>query len=307
MRDDQVKLLTDNRVSDAGRVLGLYISNLVPGEWHELRYEVLATLLQGFPSNDTIARHLRQLELAGYVERKKGGRGRSPSFLWIAPQESGPKSIEPQETGPKTPDSPAQVPTDPIEPQESGPIPEKTDATHVREQTVFEVEDEDGDEVPPSMGFPHDLHEKADAAIERYDEQLTGCRGALRDYLQSRVPPARQYPYVQTIACWFDGSQDIWRQSDGSRLPKEERPPMLALALNDLAASDELTMKRPVGDPANLRTKLNVLLQQRDRHERRNGSSGDHSRGAGQKGRGKAGKSAAGEGSAHRKGFVIEE
>ena len=44
---------------------------------------------------------------------------------------------------------------------------------------------------------------------------------------------------------------------------------MLAAALNELAAGEESKMKRGVGDPANLRTKLNILLSPAPRGLRR--------------------------------------
>jgi len=108
------------------------------------------------------------------------------------------------------------------------------------------------------------LDPKADEAIERHGEKLAGCRGALRDYLAQRVHPPRQYAYVQKIAGWLDGlDPSVFRLPDGTTLPADGRTGLLADALNDLAASDERCMKRPAGDPANLRTKISVLLAQR--------------------------------------------
>lgn len=95
-----------------------------------------------------------------------------------------------------------------------------------------------------------------------YDALFLGCRGSLKDYLVKHVPGDRQYGYIQTLAMWLNGSRPIFKWPSGEWIAEAQRARLLASALNDLAASDESKMGRPIGDPANLRTKLNVIITQ---------------------------------------------
>jgi hypothetical protein len=116
------------------------------------------------------------------------------------------------------------------------------------------------------------LSTDAERALRQHSDLLTGCRGALRDYLRQCVAPEKQYAYVQTVAGWLNDLEPVFRLPDGSSLhDRGERTKALGNALNLLAASEERMMTRPIGDPDNLRTKLNVQLRKRSNGER-NGS-----------------------------------
>jgi hypothetical protein len=135
----------------------------------------------------------------------------------------------------------------------------------------------------PPIVPPASLDERTAAVVE----QMNGCRGALTDYLLARVPdPTRQYSFAQSVASWMNGADVTpWRLPNGGLLPEDERPGMLATALNELAASDERKMARGVGDPGNLRTKLNINLKKRTDHERTGKATGTHGRATAGEGR----------------------
>lgn len=241
-----LELLCDQSLTDTARIIGLRIAAL-GGEWHEIAADDFARMVAGYPKQETIARHVRQLEVAGYIERKPGGRGHSDRFKW------------------------ADRPCKNMESKKDSP--EENTGSKDLDLTNFSglkpiVVVEGGSSNPPIVPL-RALDPKAEELIGSRPEQLTGCRGSFRDYLVARVPASRQYAYVQTVIGWLeDIDPGVWRLHTGGWLPPPERTRVLAAALNDLAASDEATMKRPVGDVANLRTKINVLLRKRGDHER---------------------------------------
>jgi hypothetical protein len=96
-------------------------------------------------------------------------------------------------------------------------------------------------------------------------ERMNGCRGALTDYLAARVPPERHYAYVQTLASWLANPNCCFATAGGGLLPEGDRHRFLALALNELGASDETPYRAPPGDPRNLKTKLSVLIREASR------------------------------------------
>lgn len=257
----ELLLLQDQGLSDAARVIGLRIAALGEG-FHEIVATEFSKMVYGYPNRETIARHLRQLELAGYVERRPGGRGHADAFSF--------RSVV----------SPPSKNIDPVKNEGLNDLgPRKTDVL----KSLVGGEDEGGIE-PPISPLRGSLSEKAEKLIgER--PQLTGCRGSLRDYLAARVPQSRQYAYVQTILGWLDDIHPgIWLLPTGGRLEKPERTRMLAAALNDLAASDESKLKRPVGDVGNLQTKINVLIRKR-KDDRSSDSRKNHTRATGTEGR----------------------
>lgn len=86
----------------------------------------------------------------------------------------------------------------------------------------------------------------------------------MSDYLALRVPRDRQYGYAQTVATWLNGvDPTVFRRPCGSQVPEGERTGILAGAFNELLSADEALMKRPVGDPGNLKTKVGILILQR--------------------------------------------
>jgi hypothetical protein len=255
-------IVSDARLTaEAVRVI-LHVALAGEGEQHVGNVE-LSILVGG--GEKPIRKAIALAEHCGYLVAERGGRvGHKLTF--VAPESRPPGSHSDSE---KTPvgegfygkDSPGGVIPAPVE----------------------EVDDE---EVPPCSSPM--LDDRTEAAFDRFANQLSGCRGALRDYLSATVPtPTRRYSYVNTVVSWLDGAdQSVWRLPDGSSLPATERPRLLAAALNEMAAGDERKMKRPVGDPGNLKTKINILLQQRSRTNERTdrkpraGGGGDNSVGS---------------------------
>lgn len=225
MTEAQETLLHDSRLSDPARILGLYIS-LLPEGPNELPHDSLSTLLHGTPNPDTVGRHLRKLATHGYVKRTSLGGSGSPRYEWCA------REISRGE---------ARVPV-----KFHGESPTVVEGGGVRD-TPF--------------NSPEPLDVKALRAIEQAGDRLSGCRGALRDYLQSRVPQDHQYAYVQAVVSWIDNPLTTFRQPDGSAVPASERTKMLAVALNEMAATDEGGRKYKTGDPINLRNKLSAVIR----------------------------------------------
>lgn len=273
-KSERIALIEDARLSDTAVRLGCWMEAKAV-DWTEVSTDQFALILNGFPSPDTIRRAVRQLELSGWVERRKGGRGHADSFRFT------PASV-PSLKRDKTPDRPAPMPSlnsDRLEspagvtvtpasvPSLNSPDTYARDhASRVRSPSPSEVEEE-----PPIVP----LGDRAERALWQHGDRLKGCRGALRDYVAAFVETRRQYSYIQTIATWLDdGDPGVWLRPDGSRLPPEERNALLAAALNELAAGDEAKMKRPVGDPGNLRTKINILLKPRRHGYRATGTDG---------------------------------
>lgn len=246
-------LLCDQSLSDAARVIGLRICAM-GDDWHELAPDDFAKMCAGYPKHETIAKHLRALEISGYIVRKSGGRGHSDSFRFAFSSE--------QKSGSKTFRSGVLS----IRPENSPDL----NAVVVVEGVVEET---------PIVPLPV-LSAEAEAAIEKNDAKLAGCRDSLRDYLTSRVPPDRQKAYVYTIVAWLDDSDpSVWRKPTGGWLGKEFRTAVLATALNELGAANEKMRKYEAGDPVNLKTKINILIKQRESDG--NGRERNHSRTAG--------------------------
>lgn len=224
MTPEQIALLSDARLSDAARVLGLYVSSLPEGP-HELSHDQLAALIHGTPNADTVGRHMRQLAVHGYVERTSPGGKGSPRYQWSARENS----------------------------REDKPMPAK-----IHGETPVVV----GEEVDTNPLNPPSLSVRALQAIDAAGEKLRGCRGALRDYLEARVPAERQYPYVQWVVTTLDNPLAYYRMPTGLPIPHDQRTAVLADALNQLAATDEdKTRKWDAGDPANLENKIRSVVR----------------------------------------------
>ena len=101
-------LIYDARLSESARIIGLHVAIEASGdEPTEIPYDDFARILKEAPSVDTIARHVRQLVVHGYIERRSGGRG-SPRFAWApcsTPQKCGANKVlddsTPQICGPE--------------------------------------------------------------------------------------------------------------------------------------------------------------------------------------------------------------
>lgn len=248
MRPDQFALLTDNGLTEEARILGLYLSEVAREEAQGILLDELAVHLHGCPNPDTVGRHLRMLRLSKYVEKSPGGRGHPDKYLWIARENSRTKDIARDLARAKS-----AYPSN---------IHGLNDTVVVGEVRVGE-EEENARAREPALDVEN-LSSNALRVMEDHQDDLEGCQGALRDYLLLRVPRDRQYPYVRTVINWFAGlDPTLWKLPTGASLPSEDRAPLLTQALNDLGASDEKMMKRPVGDIANLRVKVGILLKQR--------------------------------------------
>jgi hypothetical protein len=204
---------------DAVRVVCFFV---ISGEGeHAYDRDTLACLLEE-GGDRRIAKALGRAEKCGYLMRHKGGRG-SDRFSVIAARFSRREVVSP-------PDSAG----------EKSPV------------VVVVVDDVD---IPPKPPV-RDLAPKAAATIERYGELLSGCRGAIRDYLIDVVPLEKQSAWVDDIASKINGLGFNWLG-----VPMAARSGLVAAAVNELRASGEQGMKRRPGDPLNVRTKLNVLVQ----------------------------------------------
>ena len=260
--EPEMTLLVDARLSADARVLGLYIASKGEGA-HEIGREELGDVLGNEVHPERVRRAVSQLERQHYLERRAGGRGHADSFtLRIVDNFKGTDFVEPN--GNK-------------DTRNEEPKPDRLRETSNLNAIVVE-----GDDVEEPPIVP--LGPKAEQAMARYGDKLAGCRGALRDYLAHHLDADfRRYSYIQTVASWLDDAEpSVWRTPTGSWLPHAERPALLAAALNELAAGDERKMKRPVGDPGNLKTKINILIRQAHNGREQRGDT----RGAGSEGTG---------------------
>lgn len=298
-------LAEDSRLSDRARVLWVYLAGRgAAAESQEVPHKAFRRVLHGAPQADTVGRHLAQLELYGWVERTPGGRGHSDSYQVIAPGKNLNLNIGAEKNAHQSKNSSQEKPG----PNSIGPEknPELTAPSSSREIGEVGVEGTPaaagGDSAPSPNGsspeeldaFQYPLASQARKALEKHDERLQGCRDALRDYLRTRVKPARQHGYVHSVASLLNGLQpNTFRGHDGRVHPREEWPQILALALNDLMASDEGRMSRPEGDVGNLYTKASILARKRGETYPSHG---------GKRGQSNAGKGRAGQGSGNGAG-----
>ena len=106
------------------------------------------------------------------------------------------------------------------------------------------------------------MHPDAARVIDASSGALDGCRGSLRDYLAERVDPERQHAYVQRVVTALQGADEwMWRDRTGTAL-HESRTKVLAAALNELLAGDEVGkhFPEPPGGYGNLRSKVRYLV-----------------------------------------------
>lgn len=303
MSVDRLALLADARLPGDTRIIGLYILELGEG-WHEVSHEQLRAVLAGGQSDETVRRHLRRLESAGWIEARKNTGRRPPKYRIREAHETpggrlrealagslphtceGERDVSPTHTRGRE-----NNPT-PVRGKESlaphtrgaeGPLP------HIHEghrggrrggQQLYTPREGDAAGAAGSAGAPgagpvpeFDLHPRAEEVLAERADDLNGCRGALRDYLRTRVPTDRQYGYVRSVISWLDGMDaSVFRLPSGSRAPPEDARKMLRVGLNELLGGAEEQMKRPLGDPGNLKTKISILCKQREDHVRsRNG------------------------------------
>lgn len=242
---------------DALRLI-LYVASLGDGE-HEIRQDTLQMLFR-CRSAEPIYRARDCAETHG-LGWKRGGKGHATIYFW----------------NPHTPESKFDSGLEQNQ-KDFDSSPQGNQNVWFRPRAESKPPVVEGDEVkkvkvmePRAREESFPLSEKASAVLEANDDGFSGFRGSLRDYLEARVPTARQYGYVQTLVAWLSGRDgNVFMQNDGSRLPDEKIPGLIATAFNELLATDEGKMARPIGDPANLKTKLGVLCRP---HKRRDNGS----------------------------------
>jgi DNA-binding transcriptional ArsR family regulator len=263
MGPEVLAILSDPGLTDLARVLAFYIASKGPGA-HEIPLREFCRVGHGYPTPETISAHLKQLERAGYLERRPGGRGHFDSY-----QVTCPAIVEKDSTG-FPPGAKETPPTDSTGP-EPGPIQiAQGDDRELNGPVV--VEEIEVVKEPPVVP----LSASAEQALAKYDAKLAGCRGALRDYLAHIVRnPFRQYSYVQTVAVWMDdGDPSVWQLPTGGWLPRDERAKVLAVALNELATNGEKLERDNPGSPDNLRKRIRYILSRRGNDGGKAGRSG---------------------------------
>lgn len=255
MRPDQLALLEDARVSREARLMGLYLSRF-PGEELEVSTEDWQRLLgkgpRGYPKRQSIAGHAQELELLDYIERRPGGAG-SPRYRYRLPTPQG--TVERSTVPPG--DGKHLTPTVPPGDGSHSTVP-PGDILASPQGTVEASPPPPPNPPPP----PPPLAPMAEEAIGR-EEDLAGCRGALRDYLRQRVEPENQHGYAMTVLGWIQGTHEAtWADGHGNHL-REDRAAVIADALNQLRAGDEVGpyFPGPPGDIRNLQKKVRYLVR----------------------------------------------
>jgi hypothetical protein len=256
---DLAQIMTDLRLTPEARCIVAHIYLKGDGE-HEITADELASVVL-HPSRGKVQSAVRIGCSLGYIERREGGRGHSPFYRYRGTPDGQLKALSsPPDEQLNTENGTSEARDEIIGDRQTStyPLSSPSDghlSSRARESRAVGV-------VGVGVDNPSIISPSAERALEKSGDKLNGCRGALRDYLAARVPPARQVGYVQLLVGWRDGIDGtVFRRPDGSAVPPEDQTALLANALNDLAASDEAKMSRPLGDPANLRTKINILLR----------------------------------------------
>ena len=260
-------MVADTRLSPGALRLVLDVALRGSGE-HEIPLNHFSALLN-HPGEKKLRAELQLAADFRYLDRRHGGRGHHDSYQFNPAVSAGLNA-----------DSPAvsaglndQPTTDKVAlgaglsapSREGAPGPARGRADFRRDTTAGA-----GGAEPPIIP----LSEAISQMINNYGDLLHGCRDALRDYLAQRVPLAKRAAYVHTIAAWLNDQHDVWRCGDGSILAPQFRTQKLGQVLNELAASDERSMRRTLGDPGNLRMKLGIRLRDIGNPYERNGTAG---------------------------------
>ncbi|HEX7050055.1 MAG TPA: hypothetical protein VF188_07650 [Longimicrobiales bacterium] len=305
MRDvDVARIVGDPRLTpDAVRVV-LYVATRGDGE-HEIDACELMALLR-CKSDKPVRNAVRLAETYGYLRCRQGGRDHPNRYTYLCPVADVSETYTSQ--GAEVKDTPPQGQSYPTYSAHRAEVSAIT-----RDDTRQSDRERDSQESPPVVPPTTPvLDERAELAIAQHNGLLDGCRGALRDYLAARVPPPKQFGYVQRVATVVNGLGFNWNPLGGDGIPPPARPGLVAAALNELLATGERTADPPMkwsdGDPRNLLTKLEILIKQSNRedvHERRNGRR-DHRGRAPAAGAGEAGHGRGAQGSGRRSAFQYE-
>lgn len=255
---EQLQLLADTRLPAAARIVGLILSLAGTDGVEFGRDDVRMFLGPSDPdSDDTIRRLFRHLESTKWVARTPGGRGHSDTFRVLGPQECGSMSGIRVGMGAALLDrvcpgaalNPDRVGTGAaLSPPSSSPHPQPLPP-------------------PDAQGRARDghgpaVHSMAEGAIADRSDLLDGCQSALHDYLVERVDYDRQGAYVWRLVTSLEGGDEwMWKDRTGRTLT-EGRTAIIAAALNELLACDEVGkhFPDPPGGFGNLRSKVRYLV-----------------------------------------------
>lgn len=250
---DQLALLADSRLPAASRIIGLILSLGDSAGLEFGREDVRSFLGASDPSSDdTIRRLMRSLEATGWVARTPGGRDHSDTLRILEAHECGSNASIRVGMGAALSDrvgtgaalNSFRVGTGAALSPPSTTTPVPSPSARVRE------------------GVENSVSREAEAAIDRADEMLAGCRGALRDYLRQRVEDRHQHGYVQRLVTSLQGADEwMWKDRRGQTLT-DGRARVLAAAFNELSACDEVGKHFPdaPGGFGNLRSKVRYLV-----------------------------------------------
>jgi hypothetical protein len=235
-------VVLDTRLTPEACRATLYVASLGSGE-HEVRWTDFAALLN-HPGEKAVRAALRVAVDAEWIERRAGGRGHPDRYSFRVP--------------------PGAAVSDTVPPAGSlNGLRVPPGASLSERSSSKEVDVEVGSELPHAREAFFPIAESALAAIDSRATDFNGCRSAVTDYLARRVPTNRQHGWVFTVAGWFDGiDASVFKYPTGMKAPPAEWPKVMAAGLNELMATDESRMSRPVGDPGNLKTKIQILLKQ---------------------------------------------
>lgn len=267
MRQDFLALLADARIPSDARVMAMLILEMGDG-WHELSHEQFAALLDG-PSSETIRRHLRKLENAGWIESKTNTGRRAPQYRFRPWDEAGPFQGVRNALLASLPESmPHTDEGETISAPQHGGVDDSF-APHRRGGEPVSPTPTRGRGAPTSSSLPPPPPPPppSDRAIEFGEgrESMVGCRGSVADYLATgRVEGHdRQLAYVQSVAGIIEGTDEqLWMQPDGSRI-HEGRAQIIAGCLNELRQGDEVGkwFPAPPGDIRNLHSKIRYKVK----------------------------------------------
>lgn len=240
MTPDQIgRIVNDARLSPEAARLVLHVGLRGEGE-QEIEPVELRILLR--VNSDTPVYRARDIAVKhGYLKWRKGGPGHSTRYEFAEPTVYSREDCSPQQST----------------------LGKTVDPQKVVDREIA---------LSPIVPLPV-LTPEADARIEEYGTLLVGCRGSIRDYLREVVPHNRQRAWVDDICGKLNGNGFSWQG-----IPRVEWAGMVAAAVNELRASGEKEMKWPAGDPRNMRTKLNILIQDRTRPARGSMVSGGPAR-----------------------------
>jgi hypothetical protein len=245
--DIMAAALDPSMTPDAVR-LTIYYASLGEGG-HPYDRDRLSELLEE-AGEKRIRKALQRAERCGYLRRVKGGQATDRFAFSPAPKAGESRDLSPAQEGGEKLSPPHGAGQSTLStPQAAGERP-------------YVVVGGDGRSTPfNSPTGQNPLSVQAMQAISTAGEKLEGCRGALVDYLQARVKEGQQYGYVQSVVAWLDNPLQVFRDETGMAIPQSERVKLLAVALNEMAATDEGTYRAPVGDVRNVKNKVIALAK----------------------------------------------